>query len=956
MAKGSYNVGETAIKDSSFRSCLCALLIFIALCVIILLVGIIKWRHDENKKEAKESMEYLELQGNDSIGPKLNEKMIHETTTTTKLPFTTKFVRILTTTNATKTTYFASTESKREVQPDTTTVPTTTSQGTTVKLKIVTTTLKQNITEAPLETTETSTQMPVDVRFVKGADMSTTTEKETTTVTLSTTTSRFPKMMEVVEATGFDITDETDTTTALPDTTTVNMTKIPATNNIITPSTPEKLIMTTTIKPEEPVCLTAACKSVASRILSLMNHSIDPCEDFYEFACGGMQVDNDNSDSLRRISEQIYLINDKSPKYAQSYRTFYDSCVSHEYTFDYDIRITKVRQLVTEIGTIRNDVTGTEDIDITTTFAKLILRRSLFVMDVELDIDKETSKFILKLTLPTFTSVLAEDSGRSVPLSLLQTRCLDKEKGKLNQGNVDLTQVHDEYIACQKNLSILLHCVQNSVDALDFFSHLNTTYAKAQAMQDLRTTIEWELLDSFKALPPPNEVRETFLLKDYTLLKISDLQVHHPFLEWKRFFKILTNMDLEDSTLVQMYFPNYFKELFEALSIQPKWKISNALIAMYVNHLYDELVIPTAKNDRERYCVQLSTKLFRDVSSHLYMDTWPETDLIAIQKMFRHIFDTIKRNFVIELNATDWLDFASKDSILHKANNMTITFHTIEDSYNNNEILDEKYANINLIKNDFMHNVVKMLEFDRKSLFNITGELYTVDRLWSYFVNVFDNYPTSLYTEHLIMAPLGMMKEAVRGYPGYITMSRIGLSLAREIGRHFDPVGIQNDMTLTPASKRIYDEMVAAAKNDYLLKATNKQVKNQKVSFEVYPNLSTNERISDNSGLKLISSYLKTLKAENTLPWISTTFTKDKIFFISAIQEYCQVTKIIDYMLALHESEVLPPSLRVENIITNSDEFSDIFACPEGSLMNNNPVKVQFPKLVKDANVPEDEL
>ncbi|KAK4880219.1 hypothetical protein RN001_008365 [Aquatica leii] len=927
MTKGSYNIGKTATKDTSFRSCLCALLIFIALCVVILLVGILKWRHDEAKKEAQESTEFLEFQGNYSFGPKLNEKMIHETTTTTKLLFTTKFVRILTTTNATKTTAFASTESKREVQPETTTVPTTTSQGTTVKVKIVTTTLKQNITEAPLETTETSTQMPIDVRFVEGADMSTTTEKETTTVKLSTTTPRLPKMIEVVEATGFDITDDTDTTTALPDTTTVNMTKFPATNNIIKPNTPKKFIMTTTIKPEEPVCLTAACKSVASRILSLMNHSIDPCEDFYEFACGGMQVDNDNSDSLRRISEQIYLINDKSPKYAQSYRTFYDSCVSHEYTFDYGVRIAKVRQLVTEVGTITDDETGTEDIDITATFAKLILRRSLFVMD---------------LTLPKFRSVLEEDRGRSVPISLLQTRCLDAEKAELNQEYVDLTKVHNQYVACQKNLSIFLHYIEASVEALDFFSHLNTTFDKSQAMQDLRTTIEWELLDSFKALPPPNEVRETFLLKDYTLLKISDLQVDHPFLEWKRFFKILTNMDLEDSTLVQVE--------------QPKWKISNALIAMYVNHLYDELVIPSAKNDRERYCVQLSTKLFRDVSSHLYMDTWPETDLIAIQKMFNNIFDTIKKNFVIELDATGWLGFASKDSILHKANNMTITFHTIEDSYNNNEILDEKYANINFMKNDFIHNVVKMLEFDRKSLFNITGELYTVDRLWSHFVSVFDNYPTSLYTEHLIMAPLGMMKEVARGYPGYITMSRIGMSLAREIGHHFDPVGIQNDMTLTPAPKRIYDEMVAVLNNDHVLKATNKKVKNQKVSFHVYPNLSTNERISDNSGLKLISSYLKTLNTEHILPWISTTFTKDKIFFISAIQEYCQVNNIIDYMLALHESEVLPPSIRVENIITYSDEFSDIFACPEGSLMNNNPLKVQFPKLVKDANISENEV
>ena len=34
-------------------------------------------------------------------------------------------------------------------------------------------------------------------------------------------------------------------------------------------------------------CLTEACVTVASSILSAMDHTADPCEDFYQYTCGG---------------------------------------------------------------------------------------------------------------------------------------------------------------------------------------------------------------------------------------------------------------------------------------------------------------------------------------------------------------------------------------------------------------------------------------------------------------------------------------------------------------------------------------------------------------------------------------------------------------------------------------------------------------------------------------------
>lgn len=82
------------------------------------------------------------------------------------------------------------------------------------------------------------------------------------------------------------------------------------------------------------------------------------------------------------------------------------------------------------------------------------------------------------------------------------------------------------------------------------------------------------------------------------------------------------------------------------------------------------------------------------------------------------------------------------------------------------------------------------------------------------------------------MAPLGIMQQPVKGLPAYITMARIGLSLAREMGRHFDPRGIQYGITLSAEAKPFY----AALQNNFETNASlnmTKSLGQQRITFAV---------------------------------------------------------------------------------------------------------------------------
>ena len=92
------------------------------------------------------------------------------------------------------------------------------------------------------------------------------------------------------------------------------------------------------------VCKKEECKDVARRILKNMNTTVDPCENFYQYACGGWIKDNpipqgkDELSAIVQLSDRNdkllkRLLKEKSEKDSETImkvKNFYKSCLNTE--------------------------------------------------------------------------------------------------------------------------------------------------------------------------------------------------------------------------------------------------------------------------------------------------------------------------------------------------------------------------------------------------------------------------------------------------------------------------------------------------------------------------------------------------------------------------------------------------------------------------------------------------
>lgn len=89
--------------------------------------------------------------------------------------------------------------------------------------------------------------------------------------------------------------------------------------------------------PANDKCNTAECKEAAKHILSKIDTTIDPCDDFYQFACGKFLADNANKSvnafmevgevMIEHVSLVLSQLDQNSPQYFHHLKNYLKHCL-----------------------------------------------------------------------------------------------------------------------------------------------------------------------------------------------------------------------------------------------------------------------------------------------------------------------------------------------------------------------------------------------------------------------------------------------------------------------------------------------------------------------------------------------------------------------------------------------------------------------------------------------------
>ncbi|XP_024943266.1 neprilysin-2 isoform X2 [Cephus cinctus] len=688
---------------------------------------------------------------------------------------------------------------------------------------------------------------------------------------------------------------------------------------------PAKDVFSVSRGPEsDDVCFTAGCVHTASKILESMDPNVEPCDDFYQFACGGFLKETtipDDKVSVTtfsvisdKLQEQLRLsIEEESsphePKPFRLAKNLYKACMNK--TAIESLGLDPLKKILQKLGgwpVLDGD--SWKDGDFDWKKSVYVFRKMGYSVDYFID-------FSIGVDLKNSTKRVIDLDQASLGLS----------REYLSKGFDD--KIVQAYYSYMVDIAVILGA------------------NKATAAKELKQSLEFEI--KLANISLPNEKRRNATLL-YNPMTIAELTKTYNSVPWKEYFNNLlpSNVQVDENEVVIVNVPSFISDLEELLSQTPKrvqanyvmWRAAGASVSYLTEEIRKrQLAYSTAlsgKTEREarwKECVDIVSGSLSISVGALYVRKYFKEDA---KKTAVEMVADIREEFTKILKKIEWMDEETRKSALDKAASMSSHIAYPDELLHDNK-LEEFYQNLELTSDNYLESILNLTLFGTEYSFSkLRKPVNKSDWITHGRPAVVNAFYSSI--ENSIQFPAGILQGAFfsNDRPRYMNYGAIGFVIGHEITHGFDDQGRQFDK-----EGNLVDWWAPQTKENYLERA--ECIINQYGNYtveEVGLNLNgintQGENIADNGGIKeaylAYNQWVKRNGPEKKLPGLR--YTPRQMFWISAANTWCSKYRPEAIKLRITTGFHSPGEFRVLGPLSNMPEFSKDFKCPLGTKMN----------------------
>ncbi|XP_034972039.1 phosphate-regulating neutral endopeptidase PHEX isoform X2 [Zootoca vivipara] len=692
--------------------------------------------------------------------------------------------------------------------------------------------------------------------------------------------------------------------------------------------------------PKQQYCLTSECIEAAAAIRSKLNTSVDPCDDFFRFACEGWIQNNpipeDSSNygiypwlrhnvdlKLKALLEKP-LSKRRDSEAVQKAKILYSSCMNENKIEKADakpllsmLKHSPFRWPVLESNIGPDGLWSERKFSMLQTLATLRgqYSSSVFIRMYVASDDKNSNEHIIKLDQASLSLSAREDY-------LENTTEAKSYREALFQFMVDTAVL------------------------------LGANASRAEL--DMKSVLKLEVKIAEIMIPHENRTSESM----YNKMNISELRTLIPQFDWLGYIKKvidtklypeLKDIDASENVIVRV--PQYFKDLFRILESERKKTIANYLVwRMVYSRIFNlsrrfqyrwlefSRVIQGTTSLLPQWdkCVNFVESALPYVAGRMFVDLHFQEDK---RDMMAELTEGIRWAFMDMLeNENTWMDLGTKRKAIEKAKAVLAKVGYPEFIMNDTYI-SEGIKTMKFLETDYFGNVLQTRKQAAQSDFYwLRKEVPKTEWFTSpTTVNAFYSSSTNQ-----IRFPAGELQKPFfwgKEYPRSLSYGAIGVIVGHEFTHGFDNNGRKYDKNgnLDPwwslDSEEQFKEKTKCMVNQY------NSYYWKKAGLNVKGKRTLAENIADNGGLReAFRAYRKWIKEkrqgeeEALLPGID--FTHNQLFFLSYAHVRCNAFRPEGAREQIYTGAHSPPQFRVIGAMSNFEEFQKAFNCPETTTMN----------------------